>query len=696
MSGEEQEVPAIEKNLVWVDTEELVCNSPACEIPNPDTYADLEAGFNPLQWDPPQVSAVYKQTPEGISVVLSTTDGHTRLAYARDNIDTTYYDWPDWSFDQLVVNDVTEPCLNNPRIVLPRERGNGQEALEPKQHARAIVPHVKSHTKIVELRIASHLIHAWENMAGEDVAVKFSALAALNTLGRWRSYRHEGGVNDYIDRQQELVVGETDDERSRLRGALIEMAEIIDETGLSYNEVAQEALALTSIGSPAIGGETEAARQLLGLLHAPVIEDKLAKAYPGIEETGIREQARLRLGRRVVSSFQRFSTHPESEKVLSKLEAVLRSTDLNLEDIFDIYKSDQPITRTTEIRQGLRGRKFRVNYLDVVGREELTASEDFWIDKMASELSDRWSVRRSMVRDYLAPVVQDFSKAVDGADGYMAQLSGEQDDLIEQGVAAHVIESALRKVADSRDNVTSSDVEDLTNAKRRVGHLKLTLRQVREDIQFQRGLHRAGEIIDSVGLPAKRAVLQYLTQKIPDLNEEGVRDAIGQLSRLDEGLQLKVIGGDVELVYAFQQQEAGLVPYVPATEVVEIPVASETPTTEAEEAFIPEREEVDIDKREYLEGIAQAGQRFAEQAYDFNSSITQAMRAGLNSKNLPEEAKTVGIQVIRRLGGVVLGRGFDVVEIVEVERPKLLKTIARLQEERVQREIDETTGLAVD
>jgi hypothetical protein len=72
------------------------------------------------------------------------------------------------------------------------------------------------------------------------------------------------------------------------------------------------------------------------------------------------------------------------------------------------------------------------------------------------------------------------------------------------------------------------------------------------------------------------------------------------------------------------------------------------------------------------------------------------MRAGLNSKNLPEEAKTVGIQVIRRLGGVVLGRGFDVVEIVEVERPKLLKTIARLQEERVQREIDETTGLAVD
>lgn len=694
-------------NLVQASPAVLMRDNPAALIVNRESYGRMAAHFSPLQFDPPQLVRVSTFSAEhGVVVKQFVLDGMTRTKFVQDNQAQIEQDHPDFQFK---ARDVTESALRNPAIM---GRGNtaSQDSLTMLQYLRAVIPPTVEHSQIAPDRIAAHLINGWENMVGEDLSKKYSALAALSLLAN-------PGINTATDealrrdlgKQQKLMSDETIEDRVRLQGSLVEMAQIVRESKLIKQEVARAAFTLVSAESPVIGGEKEARRQIFGLLHTPDVERKLTEAFSTIGE---REQMRDQLGQFITDSFRRIGQAPNREEVLNVLGLALKDPSLSFNYVIDVFSAPQPITRYDEVREEVNTDRLTKTYLASFRAQALTPVESELISGLG---------RRTVLNEH---ELQGLTRAINSAnsthrkaEAAKTQFETQKDQLVAQGVSVSLLDEVGSRIQIATEAVTSAS--SLPALTRRTQELNDTLAEINRRIERQVTTHKVGEVIDALagsklsegyGPQIRTDIIGLVMGEfgtLDDRNRHVVSRRVSELTSLDQDLLLRVKNGDIRLSLALQRQrdrasqQRANIQVLPTQPRVETPPASVVPTRPAQprtpeapavppvttpvEAPTP-RPSVPEQNSGVDDVVTQAD--LEERRKRINreklTNLTSAVERALSDIDLQKEDFTPTEQqavdsLVRRLGKLAYGHP-DIVRVVTRDYPNLMEE-ARLARE---------------
>src|SRR3989344_6857904 len=361
-------------NLVVMDPDALVGNNPTALIVNQESYTLISSFFSPGRYDPPQFARV--KAFEGSKSVSKPLliDGNTRTIYVSGHKEEIAVRYPDFQF---VCRDVTDDCLQNPKIVPPQERHAGQTELTMEQYLRAVVPPTIEHVQIAPERIAAHLINTWDNMVGEPVAERLSALASLNILADQRvPTPNERLLSQYLDQQSDLLPQATSEEIERVKQGLLVMASVIRQAKLDPGRVAREAFALVGRGSSAINGEAQARREIFGLLHTRNVERILENAYG---QVGEREERRLELGEGVIAFAKRSTDTSQTVQLQPILIEILNDPRLTYADMANVFSSEDPAISYRELQQETNRGRLQTTY-QAITRGGMTEEEEKFVD----------------------------------------------------------------------------------------------------------------------------------------------------------------------------------------------------------------------------------------------------------------------------------------------------------------------------
>ena len=543
------------KHVLYLDPAELMRDNPAALIVHKDTYNRMSARFDPYLFQPPHVAKVKTFSSEhGEIDRYLVIDGMTRTKYVNDNYPSVMRDSPTFRFR---VQDVTSSYLLNRLIVQPEERTEGQQSLTMLQYLRAVVPPTIEHSQIASDRIAAHLINGWENMVGEDLARKYSALAAFSFLGNQAiNIATEDGLGRDITKQSKLMSEETSQEREQLQHALMEMGAVIRQTRLIRQEVARSAFVLVSGESPVIGGEREARRQIYGLLHMPEVENKLKSASPNIGE---REQMRDQLGQLISNAFKNTSNAPNKGEIVTILSDALKDPNLMLDHTLDVFTAPNPVERYDRIREEINKDKLTKTYMSSHRLQGLGVVETGLINRLGSKINlpDR-------DRQGLISVINAGEIASQQAASLMSRITGEREQLIARGVRAQLLDEALSQIQDAQKAVVESQSLQTLDAKNK--ELANKINDVSRRINGQIAYQRVGTMIDQetgdrlkegYGPQIKIDIIGLILGEFHTVNNENreqVEQRIKDYTGLDQDLLVKVKGMDISLRTALQIQ----------------------------------------------------------------------------------------------------------------------------------------------
>lgn len=566
-------------NIRVANPADLMRENPAALIVNKESYGRMAAHFSTDQFDPPQVVRVATFSSEHGEVVRDfVLDGMTRTKFVADNRETIARANPGFEF---VVRDVTASALQNVTIVPTEERVNGRQTLTMLQYLRAVIPPTVEHSQIAPDRIAAHLINGWDNMVGEELARKYSALAALSLLGNQRiNIATDDGLKRDLDRQQRLMAGETIQERANLQRSLLEMAAVIRQTRLNRQEVARSAFMLVGADSPVIGGATEARKQIYGLLYTPEVDRKLEAAFSNISE---REQMRDQLGRFISDSFRKIGIARNAEELISVLGMALRDGNLNFGQIIGVFDSPDPIRQYDQVREDMNADKLAKAYKTTQRVQEPNAIEAALIEQLG---------RKTILVDAdiqgLTRSIKAAANVTQRAEEFKLQLTTQRDQLMATGVRSQTIDEALPNIALAQAEITGvRSLEALSRANQRLAN---AMEETSRRINTQVSIHRVGGMVDQIaGDKLKEGYGPQVRTDIVGLvigefravnndNQSQVRQRVRELASLDHELLLKVKDGDIRLVVALQRQRDKNIPAQPALP----PVITSAPSTETQ------------------------------------------------------------------------------------------------------------------
>lgn len=581
-------------NIRVADPAELMRDNPAALIVNKISYEQMGGRFSPNQFEPVQVVRVVTYSSEHGRVTSDfVLDGMTRTKFVNDNKNDPKVIPPGFQF---TIKDVTDDVLQNPAFIPVGERAIGQKALTMLQYLRAVIPPTIVHSEIAPDRIAAHLINGWENMVGEDIAKKYSALAALSLLGNQRiNIATNEGLGRDLDRQRKLMAGETFDERTILRRSLLEMAAVIRETKLNRQEIARSAYMMVGADSPVIGGEKEAKRQIYGLLHTPEVNKKLEDAFSDASE---REQMRDQLGQSIADVLRQLNLTHNKEEVINVLGQALGDPVLNLSQVTGIFTSDNPIRQYDLVREDANADRLTKAYQAAQKVSRLSETETALIDSLG---------RRTNLSDDMQSLIRTI-KVADTVSQRVGQLKLrlelQRDQLIETGVRTQTINEAI------------SAIESVENEARAVSSLEALARfnqrrvvkidEINGGIDRELSIHKVGLMIDQAtgdrlktgyGPRIRTDIVGLVIGDLHVVNEANQSLAVRrvrELTSLDEDLLSRVKSGDISLTAALQRQRDKRVqPVQPVPPVAPLrpaePVAETPPAVEKVAHRVPPR-----------------------------------------------------------------------------------------------------------
>lgn len=543
------------RNIRIANPGNLMRDNPAALIVNREMYDRMATGFYPDLFDLPQVVKVSTYSSEHGQITRDfVLDGMTRTKYVNDHEAEIAKDRPDFRFQ---VRDVTAAALQNRAIVPASERIESQQALTMVQYLRAVISPTVEHSQIAPDRIAAHLINGWENMVGERLAKRYSALAALNLLGN-------PGINISTDealrrdlaKQIRIMSGETIEERVKLQSALVEMASIIRQTKLVRQEVARSAFTLVSTESPVIGGEKEARKQIYGLLHTQEVERKLTDAFANVGE---REQMRDQLGLFISESFKRAAKFPNKEEAINVLGLALKDPTLSFSYVLDVFTSENPIKQYDEVREAINRERLTDTYSSVYRTKNLTQIEVQLIDNVGKR-----TILSTTEIQGLTKAIKSADGAIQRAEGLKTQLAESREQIIAAGALPQTLDEAMSRINASQEAmVVSTSLQTIT---RRTQELNDTLNEANRRINNQITIHKIGGMIDQAsgdklqegyGPQVKSDIIMLVFGEFKELNEKNlvqVRQRVKELTSLDQDLLLRVKSGGIRLHVALQRQ----------------------------------------------------------------------------------------------------------------------------------------------
>lgn len=568
------------------------------------------------------------------------------------------------------------------------------------QYLRVVVPPTVEHSQIAPERIAAHLINGWENMVGEELAKRFSALAALSFITSDRvPTATDEMLKKFLGHQSNLLAGETQEERERLEQALRDMAAIIREGKLIRGEVAKAAFLLVSAKSPVIGGERVTRKQIYGLLHTPTIEKKLRDAFPEDIE---REQMRQQLGDFVSDAFAKFSARPDDSQVIKGLEDTLRDPELNFRQTLDIFTSQSPSKRYLEIKREINKDKLTGAYLKAQRRDEIHGFEYLFIEQLGKVtfLSEREIPR--FIR-----AIQEANTSLEKAGTLRTRLTDRQEELLSNGVNPRTINEALIEIDRLQANLLSSTTPDTLSG--RVKMLANEVKRVEEKIAREMKDYQIGIVVDETygerlrtgqGPLLKRAIILYLRGA---QNEAVLKHDLTQLAGVDEDLQLKVLTEGLRLSAALRQQgerRKKVIAKQGLEEAILAPVEGEAVTpvfaeTSRQKHHIEESlsEEVGIDRAALEEKRRRLNnERLDDIVTSYLDPFVEAITTlDLDTQEVREEIKERLYDRLRKLGQVLFKHP-DIVRVLEEDYPYLIEEKRRAQEAQLRKVQEEAEG----
>lgn len=539
-------------HYLLADPDELMRDNPAALILNKESYADMDAYFSPEQFSPPQVCRVASFSAEHGEVVrLFVRDGLTRTRFASDHKDRIRPEASDFRFNLLRVQDITESLILNHRIVPVTERVEGQTSLTMLQYLRAIIPVTVEHSEIAADRIAAHLINGWENMVGEELARKYSALAAISLLENQRvPTATDDMLQRFLSNQGEVMAGETADERVELQQHLMEMNSIIRQSKKFKGQVGQSAFALVSADVSVIGGEREARKQIYGLLRAPEFERKLNEE---LSEIGERERKRAGLGELISSNVRRFFAEGKnSQELLTLASAALRDPQLHLPELETILSAESPMEKEAEVKREINVQNLTRFYQLSLRKIDLDSTELIFLDKLGRV--------RHLADNDMAGITRTIKSANDvitRAVQYKESLTEKVDKLLQRGAKQETIAEARQKIEDLvRNGFDVATVAQLSARSSQLGEIVAEYeRRINREIKVKQVTNTVDEVF-SERLQGKNAALvragavAYILRDINFEDENTVRTALETLKTLDEDLQDQVIRGPMRISVA--------------------------------------------------------------------------------------------------------------------------------------------------
>ncbi len=728
MDGQPQEANGLEtRNLRPADPTTLMQDNPAALIVNKESYRLMASKFSPGRFDAPQVARVVTYSAEGEEVIKDfIVDGMTRTKYVYDNRARIEQENPGFVF---TVNDITQDVIGNSDVVPASEKKDGQDALTLVQYMRAVIPPTVEHTKIAPDRIAAHLINGWRSMVGDQIAERYSAVAALNLLTHPNTnIATDQALQRELQKQLNRMAGETEEERDRLQDALVQMAQIIRQSKINKPEVAKAAYVLVASGSEVIGGEKETARQIYGMLHSPNVEQKLQRAYPGagIGEQSERELAREELGARIGRFFRNNKDERNISELMGTFNSAFQDSDLRLDQLNDVLTSEKPVQQYTELRSEINRDKLEDKYrlqLQRLNRRELSDAE--------VRLLNNLGFKRYLVDSEIPGLVRAISTAQDEVAKARIQVAKfadetEREELASAGVRLEVFDQVLEEIAEVESQILSATNPRTVTVKAQ--ELNGILTDINRRVNHQRSSHAVGLEIDRAsgtkfaeglgGPQARQSAINYVLGKfsntIDGRNINEARRMIGQLVGLDPDLFNKVISGDIRLVVALDEQRKRI--RRASADVVEVlvrPDAVVQSTVTTEEARMAEPA-VTMPQMPLAEALKPVGEPPAtEETVVFAEQDIDEVRLGRNREKLgrlleemgerlpeidlesseltPEERRKLQ-DLIDRLGMLAFGRDGTSLIMTEVYPAMLAKERAR-QEARVAGEIADNHDL---
>lgn len=687
-------------NIILLDPQQLIRNNPASLIINHESYNRMRAHFAPDQMDHPHVVWVRTVTPEeGEMVTACIIDGMTRTKviadFAQEGVTLPHA--PHLSFREIAVRDVTASTLQNPLIVLPEERKPGQNALSPMQYLRAVLPPTIVHAEIAPDRVAAYIIRGWRDFVGDDVASRFSTLAALHLLsGKAFQNLTIEEIRSLIYSQREFFSGETPAQRQLLNTALLNLMELARHARLPIETTTESAFYLIASSSPIIGGERETWRQIHGLLHQPSVELKLSQALP---QYGDREKARMEIGQIVQNLIT--TLKPDQRKViLATMTRILQDDHLTFEHVLDILTSQNPAQRYVEVREQINQKKIMDFMLALPNKKDFSPIEMQLIASAAHEAStylDTPYLKR------IAERVKEVDEACRVATAYKVQLERMREELINKGIRAALIDDAIEYLG--RITIPSEDIKVRT-MEGFAATIMFNIRSIQERIQKALQVRLAENTIHEVFsnraveiTPEERdSIVRYvLSSSDKVLTESQLRLSVVELGSLSRDLRQRVTTGDITLRYALRLQreryatptrpkiipplhQALAVPVEPAP-LPPLPELSET--TEPPKLHTPQGPDSATDRtQEIVKGneiLREQISRWIEESGNIQLSSRQDLDG--------ETIKTIDV-LLQRLGKLRFNHP-DIRRVIEDDYPRLQDTLKVLRAEAIARQEDE-------
>lgn len=538
-------------NIFQADPATLMRDNPAAEIFNKESYARMAGRFSygpNGQFESPQIVRVTTfSSAHEEAIKIFVLDGMTRTKFVYDHRHNRAVIPLDFQF---TVKDVTSSVLQNPAYISEEEKADGQQALTMLQYLRAVIPPTIEHAQIAPSRIATHIINAWENRVGPDLARRFSALAALSFLANPEvPTATDKLLDDFLKRQDALVAGEMTPERIQerveLQLTLREFATILRQTKLPKKDVERSAYMLVSTASPIIGGEIEARKQVYGLLHSPSVEAKLANAFPDHIQ---REEMRIQLGREIMKAFAQLSRSPNREKFNDDIGSALANSHISFAQLENIIKANDPSRMYEQVKQSNNRDRLQRYYQTVERRQELTEIEARFIDRFG---------KVTVLQDADLPRITNHIKSIDNAlqqaASLKAQLTQDRDGMIKKGVRPDTIDEAIAAINSSSQQLL--EVSAVHNIQRKINELGETKAEIGRKISRQMAVYEAGKIVaevygDSLKSPSdaslRRDIGSYILREFDIADKAAIRTRLSQLKGLDADLQSQVIGTSSE------------------------------------------------------------------------------------------------------------------------------------------------------
>jgi hypothetical protein len=457
-----------ENNLIYLDPTDLVRNNPAALIVSQEIYNRIRDNFSPDLFDPVQiVQVVVRSSDGGEDIRQLAADGIHRARVVADHKGESLPSGLGYYPGIIPARDATKVYLNMPWVVTESERNSNQTALTVIQYLRVVIPWTKEHAQIAPARIAAHLINGWNNIVGDPLAQKFSALAALNFLNNPEIPKADiEALKAYLSNQTELLNGISATDRNILQNALIDTASIIQGADLVNRSVAEAAFRLIGSDQNSIGGESQARSEVYGLLngilHNPKTEQALVDSSGGnLVEL---EARRVKLEELLFNAL----SQPKTVNVEPLLEAIANPT-LTIPEITSVLEAWQPQRVYKVLKTKSDIDRLRQAYKAAVSRDKITEAESKLIENLA------FTYDPEKLEEY-SETIEDATNTVSEARKLAAYISEQQSRPTLTPEQTEEWRNILLKLSRSQSGILSS--RSLGDA----GNETLTLKKYVSDI----------------------------------------------------------------------------------------------------------------------------------------------------------------------------------------------------------------------